>query len=91
VLVPDITPNLTGLPKLPAAFEAGWKDAMVSLPGQVLTFVAKWEGGWRGAAGECAQDNLTCFEPVTAGPYVWHCHINSHEDSEMMRSSLVVK
>jgi spore coat protein A len=30
------------------------------------------------------------YEAVTAGPYVWHCHINSHEDSEMMRTSLVV-
>jgi len=31
------------------------------------------------------------FPAVTSGPYVWHCHINSHEDSEMMRTSLVVK
>lgn len=31
------------------------------------------------------------YAPVTDGPYVWHCHINSHEDSEMMRTSLVVK
>jgi len=31
------------------------------------------------------------YEDVTAGPYVWHCHINSHEDSEMMRTSLVVR
>ncbi len=30
------------------------------------------------------------YEDVTTGPYVWHCHINSHEDSEMMRTSLVV-
>jgi spore coat protein A len=30
------------------------------------------------------------YESVTSGPYVWHCHINSHEDSEMMRTSLVV-
>jgi spore coat protein A len=30
------------------------------------------------------------YEDLTAGPYVWHCHINSHEDSEMMRTSLVV-
>jgi FtsP/CotA-like multicopper oxidase with cupredoxin domain len=30
------------------------------------------------------------YETVTSGPYVWHCHINSHEDSEMMRTSLVV-
>ena len=90
-LVPDVTPYLTGLFKPPSPFEAGWKDAMVANPGEVLTFVAKWEGGWRGAAGECTPDNVTCFEPVTSGPYVWHCHINSHEDSEMMRSSLVVK
>jgi FtsP/CotA-like multicopper oxidase with cupredoxin domain len=31
------------------------------------------------------------YPDVTQGPYVWHCHINSHEDSEMMRTSLVVK
>jgi FtsP/CotA-like multicopper oxidase with cupredoxin domain len=30
------------------------------------------------------------YEAVTSGPYVWHCHINSHEDSEMMRTALVV-
>ena len=30
------------------------------------------------------------YEGVITGPYVWHCHINSHEDSEMMRTSLVV-
>jgi FtsP/CotA-like multicopper oxidase with cupredoxin domain len=31
------------------------------------------------------------YEPVSSGPFVWHCHINSHEDSEMMRTSLVVE
>ncbi len=30
------------------------------------------------------------WEPVTAGPYVWHCHIVDHEDNEMMRPSLVI-
>jgi FtsP/CotA-like multicopper oxidase with cupredoxin domain len=30
------------------------------------------------------------YDLVTSGPYVWHCHINSHEDSEMMHTSLVV-
>jgi spore coat protein A, manganese oxidase len=35
--------------------------------------------------------NPWTYEAVTSGPYVWHCHINSHEDSEMMRTSLVVK
>jgi FtsP/CotA-like multicopper oxidase with cupredoxin domain len=95
---PDIGAYLTGAPVAPIAGEAGWKDAMVALPGQVLTFVAKWDGAWkqpglpRGDPRSCKQvDNVTCFDPVTSGPYVWHCHINSHEDSEMMRTSLVVK
>jgi FtsP/CotA-like multicopper oxidase with cupredoxin domain len=30
------------------------------------------------------------WEPVTAGPYVWHCHIVDHEDNEMMRPTLVL-
>jgi FtsP/CotA-like multicopper oxidase with cupredoxin domain len=40
----------------------------------------------------CAGTSGTAFvyETVTSGPYVWHCHINSHEDSEMMHTSLVV-
>lgn len=91
VLAPDVNPLLTGTPRAPSPWETGWKDAMVSYPNQVLTFVAKWDGAWAGSKGECVPNDLTCFEPVTAGPYVWHCHINSHEDSEMMRTSLVVK
>lgn len=96
-VTPDVTPYLFGPAVGPKPSEAGWKDAMVAYPqdgvspGGVLTFVGKWDGGWRGAHGECAVDNRACFEPVTSGPYVWHCHINSHEDSEMMRTSLVVK
>jgi hypothetical protein len=93
-------------------------------PAQVLTFVGKWDGGWKqgvlpdgsdvtapGAgnpscgngntgvinSGSCCSGSLCAsasswvFPAVTTGPYVWHCHINSHEDSEMMRTSLVVK
>jgi FtsP/CotA-like multicopper oxidase with cupredoxin domain len=30
------------------------------------------------------------WEPVTAGPYAWHCHIVDHEDNEMMRPLLVI-
>jgi len=115
-LVPDVEAiNLaTGLPayligapvmQLTTDFNGGYKDASVSLPGQVTTIIAHWDGNWTAsptpnAPGTVA--NATCFsnpgscaapftyEPVTTGPYVWHCHINSHEDSEMMRTSLVV-
>jgi FtsP/CotA-like multicopper oxidase with cupredoxin domain len=90
----------------PDATESGWKDAMRALPGMVTTFVGKWDGGWKSASslsGVTAPGagNRTgyvgsnaanwSFPDVTSGPYVWHCHINSHEDSEMMRTSLVVK
>jgi FtsP/CotA-like multicopper oxidase with cupredoxin domain len=37
----------------------------------------------------CSASTWT-YESVSSGPYVWHCHINSHEDSEMMRTSLVI-
>ena len=33
---------------------------------------------------------LPSWQPVTAGPYVWHCHIVDHEDNEMMRPVLVL-
>jgi len=126
---------LLGAPQPPSATESGWKDAMRALPGQVLTFVAYWDGTWNQStdpkgldvtapgsgnpncyptnvctassgtttsvacssvsanAGKCGTgDARTWVYPaVTSGPYVWHCHINSHEDSEMMRTSLVVK
>jgi FtsP/CotA-like multicopper oxidase with cupredoxin domain len=97
---------LQGNPVSPDLTEAGWKDAMRALPGQVLTFVGKWDGGWKAAAtlaqvtapgagnttGNVGSNAANWSYPdVTSGPYVWHCHINSHEDSEMMRTSLVVK
>ena len=97
-------PFLTGPAQAPAAYEAGWKDAMIALPAKVTTFVAKWDAGYKAAttpgtatapgAGNGAatpKDASTwTFADVTEGPYVWHCHINSHEDSEMMRTSLVL-
>jgi len=103
-VVPDVTPTLSGspIPVNTASVEGGWKDATQALPGMVTTIVADWLARWNasgsptapGTAG-CPAGTLGCtapyvFEPVTSGPYVWHCHINSHEDSEMMRTSLVV-
>jgi FtsP/CotA-like multicopper oxidase with cupredoxin domain len=135
-LTVDPSSFLTGSPAPPPLAESGWKDAIRAYPGQVLTFIAKWDGSWRQstdpkgldvtapgsgnpncyATNVCtvsstgATSSISCaggsaalnkcgggdaafwvFPAVTSGPYVWHCHINSHEDSEMMRSSLVVK
>jgi len=89
----------------PASIEGGRKDATQVPPGQVTTIVADWSPRWTPTATISTPINVpgsaTCgagcavgafvYEDVTRGPYVWHCHINSHEDSEMMRTSLVVK
>jgi FtsP/CotA-like multicopper oxidase with cupredoxin domain len=156
----DPTLFLMGLPRPPDPGEEGFKDTAKSLPGEVLTVVAKWDGRWddcdptnpaatpfckqapscmpyagytgptipatdpllgtantnvgcmcvaavvpAGSPPACAQpiDAITLlptapptpvykpyFQPVSAGPYVWHCHIVDHEDNEMMRPSLVL-
>ena len=51
-------------PRPPEPWEAGWKDTVTALPGEVTRVKMKFEN---------------------AGQYVWHCHIVSHEDNEMMR------
>ena len=72
----DPTPYLLGVPVGPAAIEAGWKDTIKVMPGQVTRIVVRF----------APQDGGLFPFDATAGPgYVWHCHILSHEDNEMMR------
>ena len=56
--------SLEGSAMSPDEIEEGWKDTVVTLPGQVTRVIAKFD---------------------MEGRYVWHCHILSHEDHEMMR------
>ena len=72
----------------------------------VTTIVADWAPRWpsttlagsvtapgactTGCSASVGAGGQFVYQDVTSGPYVWHCHINSHEDSEMMRTSLVV-
>ena len=98
--VPIGTPDL----RHPTSVEGGFKDAVQAPPGHgdhhhrgldAAVERRRAPPNAPGTAG-CPQwhDRLHrtpyVYEPVTSGPYVWHCHINSHEDSEMMRTSLVV-
>ena len=39
---PDITPFLKGPAQPPAANEAGWKDTVIMLPGQVTRIAVRW-------------------------------------------------
>ena len=61
--------QLTGPRMAPAANEAGWKDTVRALPGEVTYVVATFD---------------------LLGEYVWHCHILSHEDNEMMLAYKIV-
>ena len=80
---PDVTPFLQGPVMLPPANEAGWKDTIRVMPGQVTTFVVRY------APQDKALNDpnlFYAFNPNALGyGYVWHCHIIDHEDNEMMR------
>jgi len=58
----------TGVTYPPQPNEKGFKDTVLTYPGQITRIKAKFD---------------------IAGLYVWHCHIVSHEDNEMMRSFVV--
>ena len=81
---PDIAPFLTGSTEPPAPYETGWNDTVVVPPGMVTRFVVRF------ASSELPLDAAPQllaypFDPSGGEGYVWHCHILSHEDNEMMR------
>jgi spore coat protein A len=59
------------------AWESGFKDTAIINPGERLVLVANFA------------DEFPAGEDDPIGRYVWHCHILSHEDHEMMRPLLV--
>jgi spore coat protein A len=54
----------TGAVRGPEPWETGFKDTVVSFPGEITRIKAFYD---------------------IPGLFVWHCHILSHEDNEMMR------
>jgi FtsP/CotA-like multicopper oxidase with cupredoxin domain len=78
---PDITPFLQARIIPPAANEAGWKDTIMALPGQVTRIAVRY------APTDVAANvkGNYPFDPNGGHGYVWHCHIIDHEDNEMMR------
>jgi spore coat protein A len=84
----------------PLAYEMGWKDTVITYPGEVTRIAVRWAPTDIAVGDVAAGDNRFDdfpnggFDPtVTAGSgnvgYVWHCHIVDHEDNEMMRNYLV--
>jgi FtsP/CotA-like multicopper oxidase with cupredoxin domain len=87
---PDVTPYLQGPSTPAAANEAGWKDTVIALPGQVTRIAVRWAPTSL-PVNTAAASLAFPFDPESdAGfSYVWHCHIIDHEDNEMMRPDVV--
>ena len=77
----------TAFPPLPQ--EAGWKDTVMAMPGQVTRFVVRWAPTDLAANTSVESANFP-FDPNGGHGYVWHCHIVDHEDNEMMRPDEVI-
>ncbi len=93
---PAVKPFLKNAILPPNANEAGWKDTVMALPGQITRFVVRFAPTTVPAN---ATDGAYPFDP-SGGPidaenglpkytYVWHCHIIDHEDNEMMSRTVV--
>lgn len=70
----------------PTPGESGWKDTADAHAGQVLRILVRWAPSSVPVTANQsdAGSNLYQFDP-TQGYYVWHCHVLTHEDNEMMR------
>jgi len=77
-----VTPFLRGRPTGAPANERGWKDTVVSMPGEVTRIRVPFGAG---AAGGAPLAIGSSFK----GEYVWHCHILEHEDNDMMQRYVI--
>ena len=88
---PSVTPFLKGLVNLPFPHEQGWKDTIITYPGQVTRIAVRWAPTSLPTTASAAELGFP-FDPSGGGQfnYVWHCHIIDHEDNEMMRPDEVL-
>lgn len=75
----------------PKSYEAGWKDTIIVMPGQVTRIAVRWAPTDIPRASSAAK-LFYPFDPNANGlfNYVWHCHIIDHEDNEMMRPDVIL-
>jgi FtsP/CotA-like multicopper oxidase with cupredoxin domain len=79
---PPVTPFLRGGQRPPAANEAGWKDTVVAMPGEVTRILIPF-------GARAAGNDPVAVGSTFTGQYVWHCHILEHEDNDMMQRYVV--
>jgi len=78
-----------GPSRFPEAHEIGWKDTVVTYPGEVTRIAVRF-APTDAPADVPAADLGFPFDPDDGHGYVWHCHILDHEDNEMMRPTEVL-
>jgi FtsP/CotA-like multicopper oxidase with cupredoxin domain len=81
---PAVTPFLKGKAAPPPPNEAGWKDTVRSMPGEVTRILVRFAPTDLPASTP-KEEAYYPFDPNHGHGYVWHCHIVDHEDNEMMR------
>jgi spore coat protein A len=86
---PDITGFLVGPPRPAAPAEVGWKDTVVTYPGEVTRIVVRFAPNTLDSLVP-RKKAFYQFSPDGGHGYVWHCHIVDHEDNEMMRPFSVI-
>jgi FtsP/CotA-like multicopper oxidase with cupredoxin domain len=87
---PDVKPYLDGGVIPPRPEEAGWKDTVIALPGQITRVAVRYAPTDLSTKTK-AKDLYFPFDPSGNSQYgfVHHCHMTEHEDNEMMRPNLV--
>lgn len=80
---PPVTPFLRGPRRLAPAHEAGWKDTVLAMPGEVTRIAVPF--GQPAGLPPVASPRVWPTDPAGVSDYVWHCHILEHEDNDMMQ------
>ena len=79
--------------RLPLPSEQGWKDTVITYPGEVTRIAVRWAPTDIAVGDETpGTSQYHGFDPtglIGGVGYVWHCHIIDHEDNEMMRNYVV--
>lgn len=86
-----VEPYLIGDPIPPQENEIGWKDTIVTNPGQVTRIRVRFAP--QDVPVELSEPGINYFpfDPASGVGYVWHCHLMDHEDNEMMRPMKITK
>jgi FtsP/CotA-like multicopper oxidase with cupredoxin domain len=82
---PDPATFVKGPSRPPAPDERGWKDTVISYPGQVLRILVPFGGTSVGVTSAFTGDAQHQY----TGAFVWHCHILEHEENDMMQGYVI--